>query len=304
VLGSAAALVGSFAVWLDRQALSPGAWQTTSPQLIASPQIRRGVGTFAVQELYAQTHVAQALRSSLPPAAAGPALRRLRSLGLRLAGGILASRPAATVWNTANRQAHRELLRILDHGGRRGAVALNLRPLFQKLVRALQASAPVKAIPGSGQLFSQVSPRAGELPILSPDQVEQARRAVNAIRGLSIVLMVTAIVLLATAVASASGWRSIAARRAGYGLLAVGAVILLARRVLAPALGDALVSASPYRRAADAAWTISTTELRDVAVAILICGGVLILVGLASRIRMRAGSASSRSSRSGLRTPW
>jgi hypothetical protein len=281
-LGSVAALVGSFAVWLDRQALSPGGWQTTSSQLIASPQIRSGVGTFAVRELYARTNVAGLLRSSLPPAAAGPALRTVRSLGLRLAAGILASSQARVVWNTANRQAHRELLRILDHGGQRGEVTLNLRPLLKDLVRALQSSAPVRAIPGSGHLFTVGSSRAGSITILRADQVDQARSAVNVIRGLSVVLVVAGIVLFAMAVASASGWRSIAVRRVGYCLLAVGAVVLVARRVLAPALADAVVSTSPYRRAADAVWTISSTELRDVAVVILVCGGACVLAGLAT----------------------
>jgi uncharacterized protein YjeT (DUF2065 family) len=282
VMGSATALVGSFAAWLDRQALSPGGWQTTSSQLIGSPQIRRGVGMFAVDELYAQTNVAGALHSALPAAVADPALRALRTLGLRLAAGILASREAGLVWNAANRQAHRELLMILDHGGQRGEVSLNLRPLLEELIRSLQASAPVKAIPGSGQLFTLGSPHAGEIPILSADQVDQARGAVNAIRGLSAGLLVAAIVLFAAAVASASGWRSIAVRRVGYCLLAVGVIVLVARRVLAPALANALVSPSTYRQAAHAAWTISTTELRDVAVTILVCGGVLALVGLAA----------------------
>jgi hypothetical protein len=281
-LGSAAALVGSFAVWLDRQALSPGGWQTTSSQLIASPPIRRGVGTFAVSELYARTNVAGALHSALPPALAEPALRTLRSLGLRLAGGILATPAARRVWNTANRQAHRDLLEIIDHGGRRGTVALNLRPLLVDLVRALAASAPVRAIPGGRQLFALGSPHAGEIPILRADQVDRVRGAVKAVRGLSVALLGAA-VLFALAVASASGWRSIAVRRVGYCLLAIGALILLARRVLAPALADALVSAASYRRAAGAAWTIATTELRDVAVAILIAGGVLVLAGLATR---------------------
>jgi hypothetical protein len=288
-LGSAAVLAGSVAVWLDRQALSPGGWQTTSSQLIASPQIRGGVGTFAVSELFARTHVAGALRSALPAAVAGPALRTLRSLGLRLAAGILASRPARVVWNTANRQAHRDLLAILDHGGRGNEVALNLTPLLEDLIRSLEASAPVKAIPQGGQLFTLGSPRAGEIPILRADQIGQARGSVNAIRGLSVALMVAAVVLFGAAVASASGWRSIAVRRVGYCLLAVGALVLVARVVLTPALANALVSSPPYRRAADAAWTIATSELRNVAVAMLVCGGVLVLGGAIVSRRARPG---------------
>jgi hypothetical protein len=282
VLGSTAALGGSFALWLDRQALSPSGWQTTSSQLIANPRIRQGVGTFAVSELFARTNVAAALHSALPPAIADPALRTLRSLGLRLAAGILATRQARSTWNAANRQAHRDLLGILDHGGRRGEVALNLTPLLADLIRALDASAPVKAIPGSGQLFSLGSSQAGSIPILRADQVEKARTLVNAIRGLSVALLVAAAVLLLAAVGSARGWRSIAVRRVGYCLLVVGAAVLVARALFAPALADALVSGSTYRAAADATWTIATTELRDTAIIILVCGAFLILAGLAT----------------------
>jgi hypothetical protein len=291
VLASVAALGGSAALWLDRQALSPRGWQTTSSKLIAHPQIRQAIGTFAVSELFARTNVAGVLGSALPPAVAKPALRALRTLGLRLAAGILATRQAQVAWNAANRQAHRELLAILDHGGQRGEVSLNLTPLLAQLIRALEASAPVKAIPGDGQLFTVGSPRAGEVPILSAGQIAHARAVVNAIRGPSVALLVAAAVLFAAAAASARGWRAIAVRRVGYCLLVVGAVVLVARVLLAPALANALVSGSTYRRAADAAWRIATTQLRDIAIAILVCGAVLIVAGLAT------GAAATRRGR-------
>jgi hypothetical protein len=288
VLGSLATLTSSFAWWLDRQALSTGGWQTTSSQLIASPQVRRAVGTFAVDELLRRTNAAQQLHALLPAAVADPLLRRLRSLGRRLAAGILAGRPARVVWNTANRQAHRDLLRILDRGGTRGEVTLNLEPLLEDLVRALHANALVRALPGGGtQLFALGSPRAGAIPILSAEQVGEARAAVNAVRGLSILLAVAAVVLLASAVLVARGWRAVVVVRIGVCLILVGAAVLVGRAVVAPALADALVSSSTYRPAARAAWTIGTTELRDTAVAILIAGGALLIGGLAAGVSRR-----------------
>jgi hypothetical protein len=200
VLGSVAALAFSFATWLDRQALSPSGWQATSPRLIASPQVRRGVATFAVDDLFARTHVAAALHSALPAAVADPALRTLRSLGLRLAGGILAGHSAYSVWETANRQAHRDLLAILEHSGRHGEVALNLTPLLDDLIRALDASAAVRAIPGNSRLFTVSSSRAGELPVLSTAQLDRARPVVNAIRGASVALALAAVILFALAI--------------------------------------------------------------------------------------------------------
>ena len=280
ILGSAAALGGSFAHWLDRQALSSSGWQATSSQLIENHQVRRGVGTFAVDQLLARTNAAELLRSALGPNLAAPALRTMRSLGLRLAEGLLSTRPAQVVWNTANRQAHSDLLEILDHGGHGRGVTLNLSSLFDELVRALEASAEVQAVPGGDRLFTQVSPSAGQLRILSADQVNTARATVNAIRGLSVGLLVAAAVLFAAAVASARGWRSIAIRRVGYCLVVVGVVVLGARALLAPALADALVSDSTYRTAAHAAWRIATTHLRETAIVILVGAGVLILAGV------------------------
>lgn len=293
ILGSAAAFVGSFAVWLDRQALSDAGWTRTSSDLIANRTIRSAIADDAVQELLAAARVPQTLRSVLPDPVAAQALETLRGLGRRLASGILASRTARAVWRTANRQAHRELMAILDRRHHTNArVSLNLTPLLGDLVTALDASAPVRALPGGGQRLLHVgSPRAGELPVLRADQVRPARAAVNAVQGLSVALPLAAVVLFAMAVAIAGGWRSIATRRAGYCLLAVGAVVLVARRLLAPALADALVASSADRRAADAAWMISTSELRDVAVAILIAGAVCVALGMVMAVVWRARAA-------------
>jgi hypothetical protein len=285
MLGCLATFAGSFAWWLDRQALSPSGWQTTSSQLIASPQVRRAVGTFAVDELFARTDASRLLHGALPEAVADALERRLHALGLRLAAGILASRPARTVWNIANRQAHRDLLLILDHGGRRGEVALNLTPLLVDLVRGLDTSAPLQVIPEAdrAQLFSLSGPRSGELPILSADQVDKARAAVNVLRGLSVALAIAAVALLGGAIALAGGWRAAAVTRAGAGLIVVGAIVLAVRSMLAPALADALVSSSTYRPAARAAWSISTTQLRATSVVILVLGGALMVLGVAGR---------------------
>jgi hypothetical protein len=291
VLGSATALAGCFALWLDRQALSPSGWQTTSSQLIANPQIRRTLGTFAVDELLRQTNAAKELRALLPAAIADPLLDRLRSLGLRLAGGILATRPARVVWNAANRQAHRDLLRILERGGTRGEVTLNLEPLLADLVRALHADPLVQALPGGGkQLFALGSPNAAAIPILSAHQVDKARAVVNAIRGLSILLTAAAVGLFGVAVAIARGWRVAAVRRVGICLTLVGALVLVLRAVIAPQLANALVADATYRPAARAAWTISTTELRDMAIGMIVVGALLLAVGL-------AGGAAGRRAR-------
>lgn len=278
-----AAFAGSFAVWLDRQALSDAGWARTSSHLIANQQIRDALGDYAVRELLTAAHVPGTVRSLLPEPIAAQVLTTLRGLGRRLAASILASAPARTVWGRANRQAHHELMAILD---RRAAgnvrVSLNLTPLLGDLVKALYASAPVQALPDGQQLFDVGSAGAGELPVLRGDQVRRVRAVVNAVRGLSVVLSVAAAALFAAAVAVAAGWRRVVLRRAGYCLIAVGALVLVLRWLGGPALADTLVAASSAstQAAVRAAWTIATSELRDTAVAVLLAGAVCVGLGL------------------------
>jgi len=280
-----AAFAGSFAVWLDRQALSDAGWARTSSHLIANQQIRDALGDYAVRELLTAAHVPGTVRSLLPEPIAAQVLTTLRGLGRRLAASILASAPARTVWGRANRQAHHELMAILD---RRAAgnvrVSLNLTPLLGDLVKALYASAPVQALPGGQRLFDVGCAGAGELPVLRGDQVRRVRAVVNAVRGLSVVLSVAAAALFAAAVAVAVGWRRVVLRRAGYCLIAVGALVLVLRWLGGPALADTLVAASSAstQGAVRAAWTIATSELRDTAVAVLLAGAVCVGLGLLS----------------------
>lgn len=285
-----AAFAGSGAVWLDRQALSDAGWARTSSHLIANRQIRDAVGGYAVRELFTAAHVPGTVRSLLPEPIAAQALTTLRGRGRGLAASILASAPARTVWVTANHQAHHELMAILDRPAAGDArVSLNLTPLLGDLVKALYASAPVQALPGGQQLFDVGSASAGELPVLRGDQVRRARAVVNAVRGLSVVLSVAAAALLAAAVAVAAGWRRVVLRRAGYCLIAVGALVLALRWLGGLVLADTLVAASAasVRPAARAAWTIATSDLRDTAVAVLIAGAVCVGLGVLSRAGSR-----------------
>jgi hypothetical protein len=279
------ALTGSAAVWLDRQVISNRGWAQTSPRLIANRDVRTAVARFAVDELYRQTHVASIVDQVLPAPLDAPALTRLRALGLRLAQSILATGTARTVWNAANRVAHRDLLADLDRNAN-GRISLDLTVLLHRLIAQLVDNPLVKAIPGGGQrLFVLSAPRPGQIPILSAAQVRRARGTVNGIRGLSVVLTAATVLLIALAVMVARGWRGQALTAAGVCLAIVGGAILAARALIAPALADGLVSASAsaYRPAAKAAWLIGTTQLRTAGIVCAVAGGVLALVGVVGR---------------------
>lgn len=285
VLATIAAFAAIYGLWLNRQALSTRGWTNTSSHLIANNEVRGAVADVAQRELFAAVHVDRVLGSVLPSVAAGPAERGLAGLARRLAGSILASRAARTVWRTANQQAHRQLLEILADR-RRGPVYLDLTPLLGDLVRALDSSAPVAAIPGaSSRLFVIGAPHAGRLQVLSADQVDRVRGVVNAVRRFTVALCIAAAAWFALAVVMARGWPAGALAAVGCCAMIAGAAALGARALLGSVLSHQLVPASEplIRRGTQAAWLVGSSQLRTLGLEVAVAGGVVMFVGLMLR---------------------
>jgi hypothetical protein len=220
------ALIGSLAVWIDRQLVDTEQWSQTSARLLANQQIRVAIGSYAVDQLFARANVDGVLRDVLPSPLVGPTDAQLRPLGRGLAAGILGSRVAQVIWDQATRQAQAQLLAILSQSGSvtgpAEPVTLNLEPLLADLVQALLGNDVVRSLPGAGrQIFGTGSVSGGQLVILRADQVRKWRAIVEAVRGLSVVLPLAAIALFAAAVALARGWRRIALTRVGLCLAGV-----------------------------------------------------------------------------------
>jgi hypothetical protein len=90
--------------------------------------------------------------------------------------------------------------------------------------------------------------------------------------GLALVLPVLSLGLFATAVYLARGRRRETLLAAGLGLMAAGALVLVARGLLGGQVVDSLASTEAVRPAASAAWSIGTSILRDVAQAAIVIG--------------------------------
>jgi Short C-terminal domain len=286
--------VAIFATWVKRQALDTGNWENTSGDLIANRQIQAAVGGYLVNELFTSVDVAGELRGAFPPRAkplAGPAAGGLREVADRLAPQLLARPRVQEAWRRANGTAHRELLRILNGGGPvvstdKGEVVLDLHALTNQLAATvgleqqlagarskLQGGAGAKARNTAQQkLGVTLPPASGRLVILRSKQLKTAQDIAKAIRGLSIVFTVVSLGLLALAVALAQGWRRLALRSTGWCLAGLGLFTLLLRRVAGDAIVDRLVRAESVKPAAHAAWSIGTSLLQAVAVAIVIYG--------------------------------
>jgi hypothetical protein len=217
------------------------------------------------------------IRNALPERAkplAGPAAGALRSFAERAAREVLARPRAQLAWESANRQAHRLLIRTLEGGGKvvstqGGVVTLDLKSLLEE----------TEARVGIGGRLSQRLPdNAAEITILKSDQLGFAQDVFRILRPLPIVLVSLSLLLFAIALAVSPGWRRKAVRAYGIGFIAAGALALAGVAML----GDTVVGSLARTEAAEPAiqetWTVATTLLHEIAVS-TIGYGVLMWVG-------------------------
>ena len=273
------------AIWLDRQALSNRGWTNTSSAVLENPQVRTAVADELVTQLFQRADVDQQLSSALGPLAPA-AEQQLRTLATRVAITTLHTKPVKRAWRVANSQAHRQLVADIEHGRDRD-VYLQLTPIVNRLLDALRASPPVQALPSAVRdLLSIRIGDAGRIRVLRADQVRKVRVAINTIRNLVLVLSLLAAICFVLAIAVATGQRLRAIAYVGACLVVCGALLLVARALIGPALADSLVPASaPANRAAvRATWLIGTTQLRTAAIIALVAGGVLLIGGTAAAI--------------------
>jgi hypothetical protein len=121
-------------------------------------------------------------------------------------------------------------------------------------------------------LSDKIPPDAGHITIMSGSQVSTAKNAVAWTRGLAAVLPALAIALLALAVYLARGRRRETLLIAGLDLIAAGLFVLVALSIAGGYVVDQLSSTDAVRPAAEAAWSIGTRILHDVAQATVVIG--------------------------------
>jgi hypothetical protein len=292
-------LLAMFAVWVNRQVLNTDNWTDTSSQLLADPDVQKVVSAYLVDELFSSVDVAAELEKVLPPQAAvlaGPASAGLREFANRAAPRLLASPPVQDAWQKANSVAHAQLVKILEGGGpivstTGGDVVLNVRPLVDRLADELgiqkQVDAARTQLQGSAgdtargvaeqRLGVTLPESTGQIVIMESDELDTAQTVARGIRNLSVVLTAVTLFLFALAVWLAVGWRRNALRTVGWCFIALGLVVLLARRVAGNQLIDSLVASESVKPAADSVWAISTTLLYDIAIAMFAYGVVFVI---------------------------
>jgi hypothetical protein len=290
-------LIGVFTVWINRQVLNTDNWTKTSGDVLENKNVQRVLSAYLVDQIFTNVDVSGALQNVLPPQAAalaGPAAAGLQELAGRAAPKLLANPTVQDAWRVANRAAHKQLLAILndDHTAvstANGVVTLNLHPIVDRLAARLGISEEQLAAaraklngPAARGIAQQklgvtLPPSSGEIEILRSDELATAQDAAQAVRHLAVLFTALPLLLFALAIGLASGWRRIALRTTGWCFIGVGLLVLLARRVGSGELVDALVQSSSVRPAVASVWTIGTTLLYDIAVALVFYGLVMLL---------------------------
>jgi len=264
--------VGIVAVWAQRQMLDTQNWVQTSDRLLENEQIRDALSTAILQKIYAGSPVENQLRDALPPnlkPLAAPIAAGLREVANRNAPKVLGSAAALAAWETANRSAHKTLLRILEGDvARGGEVTLNLHDLIAQVAAGTGLPAGI-----ADKLPANVQ----QLTVLKSDKIKAAQDALETAKKLVIVLVVVTLLLMGGAVAAATDRRRTVVAVGGC-LIFSGLLVLALRRVGGDAAVDALAESPNARPAVKATFIIGTSLLTDAAWGSIV-GGVFIVTG-------------------------
>src|ERR1700754_1310582 len=271
VLGALFAFLSVFAIWVERQALDTSEWVNTSGRLIQNPKIRSAVGEYLVEQLYENVNVEKKVEEALPSGVhelAGPVASGIRQFAGTGAEKVLETGTAQSLWETANRTAHEQLMAVLENkkeavSTSNGEVTLNLGGLLKNLAGQV----------GVGQnLAEEVPPDAGQITILKSEQLKTAQDIVIAIKGLALVLSILTFLTFGLAIYLTQGGRWMTVLLSGVGLIVGGLLVVVLRKVAGGIVVDQLVKQENVKPAAEAAWSIGTSLMVSIATTIIVVG--------------------------------
>jgi hypothetical protein len=300
MLGLAAVLsvIAMFAVWANRQLLDTGYWTSTNTKLLENHAIQEELSSYLTDQLYANVNVAGEIRADLPSELrplAGPAASGLRTVvekGIVLA---LQQQRVQELWSSANQVAHKHLIELIENKNSvirtpgHGQVYLDLRPIVAEMATRLGAPASTA---------EKIPSNIAQIKIANSKSLEAAQAIVRVLKALAVVLPVLVLLLFAGAIALARGRRPRTIVNVGLVCIGAGVVTLILRSIAGTQVVDTLATTEAVRPAASAAWSIGTSLLVDISVAMIFIGVFVVLAGL-----LAGGSRWARSSRRAL-APW
>jgi hypothetical protein len=266
--------------------------------------VQAAISTFAVNELYSNIDVAQALEQRFPP--------NFKPLAAPIAGALEQALPGAMnrllarpriqqLFINASALAHEKLVNVLEnktgHGisTGNGVVTLDLHTLLVDV--GTELGIPTDAL-------AKLPNTAGTITLMKSDQLSAAQAGVQAVRVLSVWLLVGVLFLYGLAIYLARGARRATLRNAGLGLVIVGLVVLVLRELLGNYVTSAL-AAPGYEPATHRLWLIGTEMLGQIGGATLLYGAIAaigaVFAGPSSiAVRLRRGLAPTLNEHQGI----
>lgn len=273
-------IVAIFAVWANRQLLDTGYWTSTNTKLIESPPIREAVSGYLTEQLYANVDVAGELGKELPSelkplaAPAAGALKDVVQKGINL----LLERPRVQeLWSKANQVTHAQFVRLIENKGSvvklpgGGAVVLDLRPMLGEVAEKVGAPASIS---------EKIPANVAQLKIVTSKQLGTMQDAVNLLRSLALILPLLVVAMFALAVYLARGRRRQTLTEVGAAFVGAGLAVVVVRGIAGSKVVDSLATTEAVRPAAQAAWSIGTSVLADVAWSTVFIGVVVVLAAM------------------------
>ena len=276
VLATLVGFISVFAIWAKRQLLETDTWVDTSTELLQDPDIQASLSDYLVTSLYTNVDVNGAIADQLPPKLAplaGPIGAGLHQVAGDVSKRVLAEPKVQDLWSEANRIAQEQFLKIIDDKGvaistGNGTVTLNLAAILDAITQQLGISA---------DLASKLPPDAAQLQILQSDQLASAQTVVKLLRTLAWALIALALLLFAAAIYLAGERRRETLRAVGFAFIAIGALVFIAHRIAGDQIVSSLSQSASADSAINAAWTIGTSQLTEIASASVLYGIVIVL---------------------------
>ena len=286
---SSSFLVGAIAFYLERTVLDEDGFETIATELIRSDEIRAQVAATAVEQLYANVDVEQAIAERLPEAqkALAPVLAGITRQGAEEAANRLLERPRLQeAWVRVATATQRQLVELLDDEGEfvsttGGEVVLDLRPII------IDLGEEVAII---GRVAEQLPESTGQIAIVSSDQLETAQTGARILQALANWLWLVAIALAVLAVWLARGRRRIELRALAVGLPGRGIPAAVRPPVRSARTSIDSLTTDATEPAGSDAWRIVTQGLADRAWLAIVLG----LLALAGRLARRTDTARRR----------
>jgi hypothetical protein len=274
-VGTLLAFVAVLSIWVSRQVLETDQWTNTSAKMLQQPAIQSALANYLVDQLYANVDISGELKAALPPRAqalAGPVASALRPALTTGAKEALQRPKVQQAWQAANRVTQKQLVDFIEGktsviNAHHGAVTLDLKALLLYL----QRSAGI-----GGRLASVLPASAAQITILRSNQLSTVQTIAKLLKPIAALMIVLMVVCYGVAIALAQGRRRTFLRAAGFGLIFAGVAALVVRRFGGQEITKALAPSQATRPAAEAAWTVGTQYLVDVATATILYGAVVV----------------------------